>query len=80
MWKNFYKEFDEQGLINNKPYAINPRLRTLSEIVEKIIRLRIKYHFSPEHIALYLDGIHTIKLSANSGNSELAVIGLGTYL
>ena len=36
-WKEGYETHGDEGLINKKPCPYNPRLRTLPEIVEKVV-------------------------------------------
>jgi hypothetical protein len=50
-WKTQYEKFGDEGLINDKLCPENPGLRVAPEIQEKIIYLRMTYHFGSDRIA-----------------------------
>ena len=58
-----YKNDGEAGLVNKKPIPKNPKNRTPSEIVEKVLHLRQTYHLGPIRIVWYLARYHDIKIS-----------------
>jgi len=62
-WKRDYQQKGESALINSKPCPENPKLRTPSEIEEKIIYLRRTYHLGQVRISWYLKRYHDIKIS-----------------
>lgn len=72
LWRDSYKKFGMEGLINNKPCPENLNLRTPKPIEEKIIHLRKLYHFGPERIHLYLRRYHQIDISESSVYRVLA--------
>ena len=47
VWKKAYATHGDESLINKKPCPYNPRLRTPSEIVDKVLHLRRTYHLGP---------------------------------
>ena len=62
-WKVLYKNDGEAGLVNKKPLPKNPKNRTPSETVEKVLHLRQTYHLEPIRIVWYLARYHDIKIS-----------------
>jgi transposase InsO family protein len=62
-WKRAYEKKGEEGLINNKPYPENPKLRIAKPIEEKILYLRQTYHLGKQRISWYLARYHAIKVS-----------------
>ena len=62
-WKVLHKNDGEAGLVNKKPIPKNPKNRTPSEIVEKVLHLRQTYHLGPIRIVWYLARYHDIKIS-----------------
>ena len=67
MWKSRYEKFGETGLINKKPIPKTYPHGIATEIQEKIIYLRKKYHLGPDRIHMYLARYHPdIKVSASS--------------
>ena len=53
-WKRALANKGEAGLVNSKPYPENPKLRTPQKIEEKILYLRLTYHFGQQRISWYL--------------------------
>ena len=49
-WKVLYRNDGEAGLVNKKPTPKNPKYRTPSKIVEKVLHLRQAYHLGPIRI------------------------------
>lgn len=62
-WRAAYQKDGEAGLKNAKPVPKNPANQTPSEIVEKVLYLRRKYHMGPIRIVWYLARYHDIKIS-----------------
>lgn len=62
-WRDAYKQFGEEGLINKKPCPENHALRTPIEIEEKILYIRKNYHLGPDRISWYLKRYHDISIS-----------------
>ena len=62
-WCKRYLEHGEQGLINKKPIPNSHPNRTPDEIVEKILRLRKKYHLGPMRIMWYMARYHDLRVS-----------------
>jgi len=66
VWIERYRQYGDEGLINNKPCPENLKLRTPKHIEEKVIYLRKKYHFGPERIYMYLKRFHGIQTTESS--------------
>ena len=64
-WRDAYKQFGEEGLINKKPCPENRALRMPVEIEEKILYIRKNYHLGPERITWYLKRYHDITVSGS---------------
>jgi transposase InsO family protein/transposase-like protein len=64
-WKRAYEARGEKALIDQRPCPENHKLRTPKYIEEKIIHLRITYHFGPTMIVWQLKRYHNIKISPN---------------
>ena len=64
-WKKDYEQQGEAGLVNSKPCPINIPLRKHSEIEEKVLHLRRKYHLGPQRIAWFLERYHAINISCS---------------
>ncbi len=62
-WRDAYLKDGEAGLKNAKSVPKNPANQTPSEIVEKVLYLRRKYHMGPIRIVWYLARYHDIKIS-----------------
>jgi len=62
-WKRDYKRLGEEALVNSKPCPENPKLRTPSEIEEKILYLRRRYHLGQLRISWYLKRYCDITIS-----------------
>jgi transposase len=62
-WRDAYQEHGEAGLKNAKSVPKNPANQTPTEIVEKVLYLRRKYHLGPIRIVWYLARYHSIKIS-----------------
>ncbi len=62
-WRKAYREHGEAELINAKSIPRNPANQTPTEIVEKVLYLRRKYHLGPIRIVWYLARYHDIKIS-----------------
>ncbi|WP_170428428.1 IS481 family transposase [Ruegeria arenilitoris] len=62
-WRDAYQKYGEAGLKNAKSIPKNPANQTPTEIVEKVLYLRRKYHFGPIRIVWYLALYHGIKIS-----------------
>ena len=63
VWKKAYETQGDDGLVNQKPCPYNPRLRTPSDIVEKVLHLRRTYHLGPIRIVWYLARYHGMTIS-----------------
>ena len=64
-WKRAYLSDGDKGLIDSRPCPENHKLRIPKAIEEKIIHLRITYHFGPDMIVWHLQRYHDIKISRN---------------
>lgn len=64
-WRDAYKKFGEEGLINRKPCPENRTLRMPVEIEEKILYIRKTYHLGPDRITWYLKRYHDITVSGS---------------
>ena len=62
-WRDAYQKRGEAGLKNAKSIPKNPANQTPTEIVEKVLYLRRKYHLGPIRIVWYLARYHGIKIS-----------------
>ena len=62
-WRDAYQKNGEAGLKNAKSIPKNPANQTPTEIVEKVLYLRRKYHLGPIRIVWYLARYHDIKIS-----------------
>ena len=62
-WRDAYRKSGEAGLKNAKSIPKNPANQTPSEIVDKVLYLRRKYHLGPIRIVWYLARYHGIKIS-----------------
>ncbi len=62
-WRAAYQKHGEAGLKNAKSIPKNPANQTPTEIVEKVLYLRRKYHLGPIRIVWYLARYHDIKIS-----------------
>jgi transposase len=64
-WKRCFEERGDEGLINQPPGSRPGHcpLATGPELVEKILRLRRRYHFGPQRITWYLARYHDIRIS-----------------
>ena len=62
-WRDAYQKHGEAGLKNAKSIPKNPANQTPTEIVEKVLYLRRKYHLGPIRIVWYLARYHGIKIS-----------------
>ena len=63
VWKKVYEPHGDEGLVNQTPCPYNSRLRTLPNIVEKVLQLRRTYHLGPIRSARYLERYHGITIS-----------------
>ena len=62
-WLDAFQKHGEAGLKNAKFIPKNPANQTPSEIVDKVLYLRRKYHLGPIRIVWYLARYHDIKIS-----------------
>ena len=65
-WKKIYKEEGAPGLIPKKPIAKSHPRQLSSEVIEKILHLRSKYHFGPQRITWYMERYHDISVSCST--------------
>ena len=63
VWRTAYKAFGDDGLARKKPIAKSHPNQTPSEVVEKVLYLRRKYHLGPMRIVWYLQRYHDITVS-----------------
>lgn len=62
-WRKAYLKHGDAGLVNKPPIPKWHANRTPSEIEEKVLHLRSKYHLGPMRIVWYLARYHGIKIS-----------------
>jgi len=64
-WQRAFDRRGEAGLVNRGPCPENHSLRTPRPIEEKIVHLRLTYHFGPTRIAWYLGRYHGFSISTH---------------
>lgn len=75
-WLHAYERSGEAGLVGSRPCPENPKLRTPKPIEDKIVHLRLTYHFGPHRIAWYLERYHSIKISPHGVHNVLVRNGI----
>ena len=75
-WKKAFKKEGAVGLIPKKPISRHHPRQLSSEVIEKILHLRSKYHFGPQRIVWYLERYHGMTVSCSSVYLTLACNGL----
>ncbi len=75
-WKKAFKGEGAVGLIPKKPIAKHHPRQLSSEVIEKILYLRSKYHFGPQRIVWYLERYHGMTVSGSSVYRTLARHGM----
>ena len=62
-WRHIYRERGEAGLANARSVPHSHPNKMPSEVAEKVLHLRRKYHLGPIRIVWYLERYHGIKIS-----------------
>ena len=75
-WLHAYERQGEAGLVDSRPYPENHSLRTPAAIEEKIVHLRLTYHFGPTRIAWYLGRYHGFSISTHGVYNVLVRNGI----
>jgi transposase InsO family protein len=63
LWRAAYRRHGDAGLIRKKPIPKSHPNQTPTEVIEKVLHLRQKYHLGPIRIVWYLQRYHAIKIS-----------------
>jgi hypothetical protein len=71
-----YECHGEAGLVNRRPCPENHSLRTPAPIEERIVHLRLTYHFGPTHLAWYLGRYHGFSSSTHGVYNVLVRNGI----
>ena len=64
-WKRAFEQYGEGGLANKSSRPHHHARQTPPEIEEKILHLRLTYHFGPHRIAWYLERYHGFRMSGS---------------
>lgn len=75
-WLRAFERRGEAGLVNRGPCPENHALRTPRPIEEKIVHLRLTYHFGPTRIAWYLGRYHGFSISTHGVYNVLVRNGI----
>ena len=62
-WRHVYQKRGEAGLVNARSVPHNHPNKIPSEVAEKVLHLRCKYHLGPIRIGWYLERYHGIRIS-----------------
>jgi transposase len=65
-WKKTFEKEGNPGLFPKKPIAKSHPRQIPTEVIEKILHLRSKYHLGPQRIVWYLERYHGIEVSCSS--------------
>ena len=65
-WKKKYELGGKDGLLRNKPIAINHPNKIRQPVIDKVLDLRKNYHLGPIRISWYLIRYHGINVSESS--------------
>ena len=76
LWRNAYRKFGEEGLKRKRPVPKSHPRRTPSEVEDKVLYLRRKYHLGPIRIMWYMERYHDIKISESTVTRILRRNGL----
>lgn len=63
LWRAAFRLHGDVGLIRKKPIPKSHPNQTPTEVIEKVLYLRQKYHLGPIRIVWYLQRYHDIKIS-----------------
>ena len=75
-WLHAFERRGEGGLVDSRPCPENHKLRTPKPIEDKIVHLRLTYHFGPHRIAWYLERYLGISISPHGVYNVLARNGI----
>jgi len=75
-WLHAFEREGEAGLVDSRPCPENHKLRTPKPIEDKIVHLRLTYHFGPHRIAWYLSRYHDISISPHGVHNVLVRNGI----
>ncbi len=71
LWQVAFRRHGDAGLIVKKPIPKSHPNRTSTEVIEKVLRLRQKYHLGPIRIVWYLQHYHATVLSLAFGDDGI---------
>jgi transposase len=75
-WRRAFERRGEAGLVNRGPCPENHALRTPRPMEEKVLHLRLTYHFGPTRIAWYLGRYHGFSISTHGVYNVLVRNGI----
>ena len=62
-WRQAFERMGDAGLLDKKPIPKSHPNATPTEVVEKVLHLRRRYHLGPIRIVWYLDRYHGVRVS-----------------
>ncbi|HEY3318283.1 MAG TPA: helix-turn-helix domain-containing protein [Coriobacteriia bacterium] len=75
-WLRAVERHGEAGLVDSRPCPENHALRTPKPVEDKIVHLRLTYHFGPHKIAWYLERYHGVSISPHGVYNVLVRNGI----